>query len=363
MNISPLRIDSSSRVKYGVMAILALLLASYFLIPKVSAPARAELAGEMGTVTAEATADGVLLEWKAVDDDAVITVVRDGEVVVNDLGSGSVIDDEQVSGDYADYEIEWRRDLSGGEVAEIENDAVREDAQQNPDDYEHVFLAPLSLNEFGNGTQSEDAANAVSLPDWTKFRFTTFIPSKWVDAPSVACAPLFGTYVFKGDNRTWGATESPYRTRMNVNIDWLDRGSPSATKSVGETVLYEKLSDGRYRLDSGDIASTNGMQLVVHSNSSNAANFTLKHDVTNPLCNPNLTLGIWYKYDFDVWRNGNYAISGETRKVPHQELYIRNQIDSSWDAIWRHGYLGFGCLAFTEKSDDGCYADHIVIAN
>jgi hypothetical protein len=202
-------------------------------------------------------------------------------------------------------------------------------------------------------TSTGDSALAATvLPTRTRFRYQTFIPDASVDAPAPACAPMndsngspVGTFL--GDNRSWNADSTHYRTRQDVLIDWSAGGTLEATASVGQSTRTLEYFGFGYSDTLTDVrtAASDGLTVLQGMQSPTYVSFHMYGDATNPFCSPNLTRSIWYSLAYFVSQSGNYTVTGTIRQVPNHELYARDNVNPTWRMLLQNASKGFLCLS------------------
>lgn len=157
--------------------------------------------------------------------------------------------------------------------------------------------------------------------------------------PSYApCVYKGSGYKYGGDNRTWGVSGYPYRTREEGIITW-STGAVSSSVATGYSHAYT--SSGT--LLATRHASTSQMSVKKQPGSTSTSvvlSFVLH--ASNPFCDVSAG-AIDGSMLITVTRSGSWAIhSGSFRQMPNHEIYIRN--DSSWKTIIRNPYLSAYCL-------------------
>ncbi|MEY5017881.1 MAG: hypothetical protein RL431_930 [Actinomycetota bacterium] len=304
-------------------------------------PSHATVEVGANTVEATETIEGVRLEWELVDPEATIQILNNGEIVAEADSSGSIVDPGALEG-IEEYQVVV------GEPAEITD--FESDVPEDIENFAHIVTVPLKI-----GDEVTLAARASGNTPVTTFRYQTFIPTKYVEG-SVFCGPNFGSTLFNGNDRLWNPWSTNNKTRFDVTVDWRNGGSLKSTLFVGETRTYSGTVDSAVPFGDPATASTAGMKLEVHYASEAAANFTMKHDVANPLCIG--ALGINYSANVRVWRaSGSYRVTANIRTVPNHEFYVKDSDEAEWLPIWKLSYARFQCLHPVNNTNSWCYRD------
>ncbi len=203
--------------------------------------------------------------------------------------------------------------------------------------------------------QSSAIAAAAILPDYTNVRYATFIQAPFVEVPLLGCGvpdpkPFFiGWKFFGGNGRFFSPSLSPSesKTYQNLKIDWLSRAVTYSEKIGTTKVYFADISDPTAYLEYGSrTASGSTLTYTVNATSSSSISFSLKSDVSNPYC---MSRGIYYSMRGSVTRSGTYNMSGEFRRVPNHEFYVKDNDEASWRTIFR-SYInsdegGFDCFS------------------
>ena len=300
-----------------------------------------------GDWTIESTATEAKVSWEIPDDDSQVTLYRDGAVVRTDDSSGEFVVLDVKPNDELSFEIVVTSPMSNETIANLSAETHLA-ADQIRTNFEQVTGSGMSLTVPMAGSMGVSAANAVAaLPASTSIRYTTFIRNYSIPAPILgACSPIIGTYRFLGDNRGFSVSASSYRTRFDVNINWLT-STTTTSKLVGQTrrQLFDDAT-GTWSTDATATASNSSMvykALTVQN--SNYASFNIKQDVRNPLCNADVTNGVYFDYDVYIYRSGSYTFSGTHLRAPDHELYIKDSDATSWTTVYQHQVKDFNCLA------------------
>lgn len=304
--------------------------------------------------TAEIAWDGsdIDVEWTSVSPQSTVTVTAGDKKVSTTVGEGSVslsrahFSEETIS-------ITWEREAEASDLEDIEaSKSVRDLATTNPE----MFVMSSTLGIPIEGAVGEGgfvAPAQAALPASTTFKYMTFIREAYVPTPEVLftkpCDSINAVHsgrlnrYFKGDNRGFSVNSSKFRTKINVTVDWSLGGRVSASKAVGATERYVKLTDGSYEFDGEATASGDAMKVTPGSTSSTLTKFNLHQDEKNPLCDiaPN---GIYSDYTVSVARSGAYTVTGKAMRVPNHEFYVKDSDQVSWTKIFARTGSDFGCL-------------------
>ncbi len=212
-------------------------------------------------------------------------------------------------------------------------------------------------NPYSNNFHfGETPATASGSAAKTYLRYQTFIPDPYWDAPWPACSPDFTKkYVFAGDDRNFDPASAEFRTRFQVTVDWLNQGNVTYSRSVGETLRYQKNDSGPISSTvERETASNDGMQLTTLSKSSTLVHYRLDHSVTNPFCSTFFTDSIWYETDVWIARSGAYTVANTFRRVPNHEIYIKDSDEQNWASIMQESYVQMECLAKSHSTSTIC---------
>jgi hypothetical protein len=187
---------------------------------------------------------------------------------------------------------------------------------------------------------------APELPDYTRFRYQTYIADRLVAVPSFGCwvpwVPGAESY-FKGNSRSWAAGSTNNKTAFDFRVNWLTGKITNVSRYVEKTQIVNvfPLTNSEY-LGESETASSSSMAVsFTNSQSVNQKTFQMRQDVSNPFC---ASLGIYYDLIVSVKRSGSYTVFGEIRKVPNHEFYIRDSNSVSWTTVYRYSNVGFYCL-------------------
>ncbi len=189
-------------------------------------------------------------------------------------------------------------------------------------------------------------------PNDTHFRFKTFIPERWVSAPIICNGEAgFSTdRYFRGDDRTWSATSTRYRTLADVSLYW--ESSDTTRRYVGLSKLYRKNPNGTYTLLARKSASQRGITFYgPNTYRGNRKNFIVYHRVGNPFCPRGIGV-----IDYRVSVVGDrvagfnaFRTWGVHDRAPNYEFYYRdNTIGWRRFRAWNRG--PFRCLTICTQT-------------
>lgn len=210
-----------------------------------------------------------------------------------------------------------------------------------PNNSQLVNLTVLSLT-----TQPIALIIAPEAPTYTRIRYQTFIADRLVPVPPVGCwaawVPGADLY-FEGNNRTWSAGSSNNKTAFDFHINWVTGKIDTISRSVGKTQVVRvfPLTNSEYLGESATASSSSMVVSLSGSQSATQKTFQMRQDISNPFC---ASLGIYYDLLISVRQSGSYSVSGELRKVPNHELYIRDSNSLTWTTVYRYTNVGFYCL-------------------
>jgi hypothetical protein len=192
---------------------------------------------------------------------------------------------------------------------------------------------------IASGSIQAMLASAPALPSKTTLRYLTFIGGGTVPAPIVGCLPpsvrVAGydvvRMVFLGNNRTFGPGNTDNKTSLQVNVDWL-AGTTTTSKSAAPTVAQYYYAFNPTPLTLELTANTSEIYALTSSQTNSSVNLHMHHEAGNPFC---AAYPIFYDVRGQIYRNGNYTLHGEFRQVPNHEFYIKSNLESSWNIIYR----------------------------
>lgn len=192
-----------------------------------------------------------------------------------------------------------------------------------------------------------DIATAQSLSATkTRIRYQTFIENALVEVPIVGCSA--GTEeaqrvinFFAGNSRTWNADSNSYKTRFDSLISWNSPHSVEPQVAVGTTAAYQYFQ-GQIVYAELRTAPSTSMILTPGDVSENYVSFRIQQNVANPFCE--YAGGIYFDFHLYVKRDGTFTLKGKYKPVPHHEVYVRDNLDTSWRTILREGSERFECF-------------------
>lgn len=316
------------------------------------------------SVTRTVSADDVWFEWSVSSTGAVEltwsevagaisqAVYRDG-ALQGHVRDETWADDTAVPGAVHEYRVEM--EVDGG--SEVVRDPFTGETVVAPQRSSVTIVtavpvpAPHRASRSGLA-QVELAAEAtaaaqVAATSNSKFRYLTFIAP--ATAPGFPCVPLPTNTYFGGDNRSYSATSTKYRTRATVTMNWATR-KLTQSRGVGETINYN--SNGTER--SRKRASASEMVMTNTSVSSTRASFRLNHRASNPYCSSGQA--IRYDVSVSLYKSGSYIISGYRRPVPNHEAYVQSD-SGAWRTVFRLPNEGFHCLTGVCGTDSLSYSN------
>lgn len=224
-------------------------------------------------------------------------------------------------------------------IETVANDAVTTDADAIQ------VLGLLARVPEGNDTtlvaaqsaQAAVAAAASSTAAWVDAR--TFIPQAKVDVPKAGCEYGSG-YQFGGDNRSYSANSSKYRTRVLANIRF-DSNNPrlsGSSTSIGTSHVYRKSTGA---LVATRTASASGLSVRELGSDGDQVDLRFSIQVRMPFCSIGSIAGA---FTMNVYKNGNWAIrSGSHRQMPNWEVYA-GWAGGSNHTVYQRGYANAACL-------------------
>lgn len=334
------------KILSGTLAVILSLILQIPVIGVAYATTSSDLLG--GEWTIYSTDSAATVSWDIPVVDGKVLLYRDGVLVSSDDEKGSFeVPDVQPSEDLS-FSIEVNAPLGQDQALKIsKEESIPVDAVKVG--FEQIAVSGMSLQVPSQGNAGVSSASAAtSWPTTTNLRYQTFIPNVNVPAPAAGvCNPIDGMdYRFAGDNRSFNANASSFRSRFDVNIHW-STGTTSAIRLVGQTrrEVYDSATASWF-FDATKTASNSGMTYTALSGqSSTFTSFNMHHEVRNPLCVASLTNAIYYDLDFDVYRSGTFVISGVTILVPNHELYIRDSDTTAWTTIFQRSTKTMDCLS------------------
>lgn len=289
------------------------------------------------------------VSWDFSDSTSRIELFREGHLVAVGPKEGIYVVPEVQPGDSLDFQIHVRSALSPDEVSNLQV-TLNKSASEVKKSIGHFEGAGLNLRvPFSGFSQRDSAEAAVSMPDYTILRYTTFIRNSTVEAANGFCAPAGNAnYRFRGDNRGFSPTSNSFRSRFDVRVNWSNGTAISPTRTIGRTVreVYDTTAS-QWKFDASAVASNESMDLtLIGTQTSNHATFNIKQDPKDPFCQLfGLTAnGIYFDFDFSIWRASSYSYSGTARVTPDHELYLKDSDQTSWNVLFQKESQTFDCL-------------------
>ncbi len=190
---------------------------------------------------------------------------------------------------------------------------------------------------------SVEMAAAVAGPATTELRYISFIPEEFIAAPPPpVCSGGGLNRFFKGDNRSWNANSSLYRTRARVVMHWADDDRNDTFREVKSSHLYHRSSSGVWSHVETRTASSSGIKFNFPLHTLPpwiARNARVGHTIANPFCWSIAAID----YDIAAWvvkGSGDTTVqmTGWHDRVPNYEFYYRNDT-GAWTTMrrWSHG--------------------------
>jgi hypothetical protein len=303
--------------------------------------------------------NNVSVKWSLNSEVATSLTVNGLEAIADD-GQGHYYVEGIDSGSIIDFVLTSRQDLTLEKATSIA-ESIGESTTHVMETFETVDVSRIPFKVPNSSSTSVFANAAASPPNWSLFRYQTFISAEYVEAPQFwACTAWFDNtrYYFKGDNRGFDPASPKVRTRMDVMVDWANGGTASTSTFVGLTHRYRDESGVKVLEDSARATSDN-MSTTVLATTSNSIKFKMTHFARNPFCSETLVLSIFYEVDVSLWRAGRYQVSGTIRRVPSHETYILDA-GASWHSVYKYGHNGFECLNGFASLWPGCYSSPMV---
>ncbi|WP_062077381.1 DUF3238 domain-containing protein [Demequina globuliformis] len=294
----------------------------------------------------------VELTWSEVAGAISQQVFRDG-VLQGHVRDESWADDTAVPGAVHEYRVEM--EVDGG--SELVRDPFTGEEVLAPQRSSVTIVtsvpvpAPHRASRSGLA-QVELAAEAtaaarVAATGNSKFRYLTFIAP--ATAPGFPCVAFPTNTYFGGDNRSYSATSTKYRTRATITMNW-STGKLTQSRGIGTTINYNNNGTERSRKR----ASASEMVMSNTSVSSTRASFRLNHRASNPYCSG--AQAIRYDVSVSLYKSGSYIISGYRRPVPNHEAYVQSD-SGAWRTVFRLPNEGFHCLTGVCGTDSLSYSN------
>ncbi|MDN4606583.1 DUF3238 domain-containing protein [Sporosarcina highlanderae] len=175
-----------------------------------------------------------------------------------------------------------------------------------------------------------------SIDQW-KFRYTTFLADEWVRNPNI----LSSNHYFKGDGRDFDPNGEGFRTRVDIELAYDEKGEPMRfTKEVGTSIAYDFLKRFREKAK----ASADGITLKRIDHRKGESGFLLTHSIGNPLTT---APPIDYEVTAVFKREGTFDISGYFDPAPHHEIYLIKGRGDRWRPILQVESRGLAFMSDT----------------
>lgn len=277
--------------------------------------------GESGNAAVVSTTDGVLATWNFPEGTSTAISVNNQNIGLDFDSVGTV-------------QLPLEDSLEGQLV--LEASKLLEDGLVSTSESAISFS---SSSVIATGSIQAMLASAPALPSKTTLRYLTFIRDETVLAPILGCLPppVMVTreevvrVVFLGNNRTFGPGNTDNKTSLQVNIDWL-AGTTTTSKSAAPTVAQYYCAGNPKPITLELTANTSEIYALTSSQTISSVNLHMHHKAGNPFC---AGYPIYYDVRGQIYRNGNYTLHGEFRQVPNHEFYIKSNLESSWNIIYR----------------------------
>lgn len=263
-------------------------------------------------------------------------------------------DEYVVSLDGAELEVTKRFSFEIPRSKTREGQVLTVDAFDYEASREEALLGTMSLiisdrtlsqalgSETGTADKREMAA-AVAGPATTELRYVSFIPEEFIAAPPPpVCSGGGLNRFFKGDNRSWNANSTLYRTRARVVMHWADDDRNDVFREAKSTHLYNRSPTGVYSHVETRTASSSGINFNFPLHTLPpwiARNARVGHTVANPFCWSIAAID----YEVAAWvvkDSGDTTVqmTGWHDRVPNYEFYYRND-SGAWTTMrrWTHG--------------------------
>ncbi|PHF06311.1 hypothetical protein COF84_30170 [Bacillus wiedmannii] len=168
------------------------------------------------------------------------------------------------------------------------------------------------------------AAAGLNYDMGLKFRYQTFIPDAYVDAPSYIPDMISDFRTFEGDNRKYFTYFSnSFRTRLDVTATWSYNGTTGSFNPAKIVTNRETGLTTGYKNDgtavNGKANADRDLFVFVKSATSRQAQFIMKTASANPLV-PGAPVIDAYAHVV-VNRNGSGATAGYHDRAPNHEFY------------------------------------------
>lgn len=159
--------------------------------------------------------------------------------------------------------------------------------------------------------------------DRWKFRYTTFLAEDLIRNPNW----LSPNHYFKGDDRRFDPNGDGFRTRVDIELAYDEKGEPlTFTKEVGTSMAYDHMKNFREQAR----ASSDGITLQRKDHKKGESGFLLEHAVGNPLTTAPL---IDYEVSAVFKRHGTFDMCGYFDPAPHHEIYLMKGRGEAWKPV------------------------------
>lgn len=329
----------------GALTVILSIVLQFPIVGAAHASTTTNLLG--GEWEISSTDSEAVVSWNIPITEGDVSLFRDGVLVSTDDEIGQFEVSDVTPQDTLDFSIQVTAPLDENQALKLSvEESISLEAAHSG--FEQVAVSGMTLTVPSIGTSTMSTASAATAwPTITNLRYQTFIPNINVPAPIAGvCSPIDGLdYRFAGDNRSFNANASTFRSRFDVNINW-STGTTSAIRLVGQTrrEVYDDKS-ATWFFDATKTASNAGMSYrALSGQSSTFTSFNMHHELRNPFCIESLTNSVYYDLDFDVYRSGTFVISGVTVLVPNHELYIRDSDTTAWTTVLQRSTKTLDCL-------------------
>jgi acid phosphatase class B len=103
----------------------------------------------------------------------------------------------------------------------------------------------------------------------------------------------------------------------------------------------------QWKFDASAVATNESMDLTLNGvQTANHATFNIKQDPKDPMCSffGATANGVYFDFDFSIWRASSYSYSGTARLAPDHELYLKDSDQASWNTLFQREALSLDCL-------------------
>lgn len=197
----------------------------------------------------------------------------------------------------------------------------------------------------GNATSLDLAQQAKTVAAATSYstsavQWQTFIPDQFISVPSYAPCTYKGSgYKYGGDNRGYGPSAYPYRTKEQATISWTSGAAVSTSKATGVSHAY---TSGGTLVATAQAGTSDMSVSKLSGSTTTSVNLRFVMHAGNPFCSV-VAGAIDGAMTITVTRSGSWSItSGNFRQMPNHEIYIQN--GSTWKTILTRNYASAECL-------------------